>query len=71
MALAGVGIAVGLALAFALARTVESFLFGTSPTDPLTFAGIAALLAGVALLACLAPARRAARLDPMKVLRQE
>jgi putative ABC transport system permease protein len=71
MVLAGLGIAVGLALAFSLARTVESFLFGTSPTDPLTFAGIAVMLATVALLACLAPARRAARLDPMKVLRQE
>jgi len=71
MLLAGVGIVVGLGLSFALARTVESFLFGTSPTDPLTFASIAALLVGVALVACLAPALRAARLDPIKVLRDE
>jgi putative ABC transport system permease protein len=71
MILAGIGIAVGLGLAFALARTVESFLFGTSPTDPLTFSAIALLLAAVAFVACFAPARRAARLDPMKVLRQE
>jgi putative ABC transport system permease protein len=65
------GLAVGGATALALSRTLESFMFGVSPSDPLTFVVIAALLALVATLAALIPARRAARLDPMRVLTTE
>ena len=50
-------------------RLIESLLFGVSPRDPAIFAGTATLLLGVALLACWIPARRAARLNPIDVLR--
>ena len=69
MALAG--IVIGGALSFALVRVIGSLLYETSPTDPVTFAGMVALLGGVALLAGYLPARRASRIDPMRALRSE
>ncbi|PYT43133.1 MAG: hypothetical protein DMG47_14445 [Acidobacteria bacterium] len=65
------GLALGIAAALGITRLMTSLLFGTSPTDPLTFAGVAGLLVFVALLACFIPARRATRIDPIVALRYE
>ena len=65
------GVTVGLVGALAVARLMQSLLFGITPADPLTFGSVAALLAAVALVACLIPARRATRVDPQAALRCE
>ena len=74
MALTVIGIALGLVSAYVITRyleTLNSMLFGVRPRDPLTFVVTAALLTVVALIACLVPARRATRIDPMVALRYE
>ena len=65
------GAALGLAAAFALARFMESLLFGVGGYDPVTFVAVALLLTGIAFVANYVPARRAARIDPMASLRAE
>ena len=71
MSLALVGIFAGLLSAIGLTRVMSSLLFGVGVTDPVTFASIGVVLAGVALGACLVPARRALKMDPATALRHE
>jgi predicted permease len=66
-----IGVAIGVAGALALSRVVASLIFNVKPTDPLTFAGVTALLGLIALLACLVPAYRASRVNPVVALRNE
>jgi putative ABC transport system permease protein len=69
LALTGAG--VGLACALLVSQLMAGLLYGVSPTDPLTFASVAVVLIGVALLACYIPARRAIRVDPLIALRYQ
>jgi predicted permease len=71
LGLAIAGAAVGLVCALIVSHLMAGLLYGVRPTDPVTFAGVALLLIGVALLACYIPARRAIRVDPLVALRHE
>jgi ABC-type antimicrobial peptide transport system permease subunit len=69
--LAGVGVVLGLAIAYALTRVLANLLFGVKASDPITFGAVATILALVALLATYLPARRAAATEPVLALRQQ
>jgi putative ABC transport system permease protein len=69
--LAGIGVVAGLASALVLTRLMRNLLFGISPTDPVTFAGVAMLLVAVGVAGCLVPAQRAMRVDPLVALRHQ
>jgi len=69
MLLAAIGIGIGIAGAVAVTRYLSTLLFGVKPIDSLTFIGVAIVLAVVVLVACLVPARRAAKIDPLEALR--
>jgi putative ABC transport system permease protein len=69
MTLAGIGVVLGAIVSLLASRLLESMLFGVSPRDPVTFAAVAALLAGVAIGASYVPAMRATRIDPLEALR--
>lgn len=71
LVLVSVGVVIGVLASFGLTRFIEHMLFNVTPTDPLTFAMIVVLLGLVALLACLIPAQRAMRVDPIVVLRSQ
>jgi putative ABC transport system permease protein len=69
--IAAVGLVLGLAGSLAVSRLLSGFLYGVTPTDPLTYGAVVALLGGVAALASFVPARRATGVDPVEVLRSE
>ena len=69
MLLAAVGAGIGIAASFAVTRLMSTMLFGITPTDTATFAGITVMLTLVALIACVIPAFRATRVDPVECLR--
>ena len=70
LALSGTGLLLGLAASFGLTRLIASLLFNVRPADPAILAGVAAVIAGVAVVACLVPAWRATRVDPLVVFRE-
>jgi ABC-type antimicrobial peptide transport system permease subunit len=71
LALTAMGLVLGLGLAWMGARTLQSLLYGVTAADPATFAAVVGMLGTIALAACYLPARRASRVDPMVVLREE
>jgi ABC-type antimicrobial peptide transport system permease subunit len=71
LTLTAIGLAIGLAGAYAASRTITGLLFEVKPNDPATYVAVSALLAVVALIASFIPARRAAKVDPLVALRQE
>ena len=71
MILTGIGMAIGLPISLAMSQLMASLLYGVSASDPIIFSGVTILLAGIALLACYIPARRAMQVDPMIALRYE
>jgi ABC-type antimicrobial peptide transport system permease subunit len=71
LAQVSIGIAIGIALALLTGRAIESLLFETAPSDPVTLGVVAALLVVVSVVASVLPARRAARVDPLTAMRSE
>ncbi|HEU4690476.1 MAG TPA: FtsX-like permease family protein, partial [Vicinamibacterales bacterium] len=71
LALTAIGLVAGVLLSLGVAIAVRGVLFGVTPTDPQTYAGVFVLLAIVALIACCLPARAATRVDPVTALRQD
>jgi putative ABC transport system permease protein len=71
MLLVGIGLGIGILAALGLTRVLKTLLFQVEPTDPLTFVGVALVLAATAFIACYVPARRALRIDPLRALRSE
>ena len=69
--LTAIGLAIGFILSVAVGVVMARFLYGITPTDPLTYLGVFTLLATASLVACYLPARRAARVDPLVALRTE
>jgi putative ABC transport system permease protein len=66
-----IGLALGLGAGLGVSRLMTGILYGVTPTDPITYLSVVAILGGIALLACVAPARRAARIDPLLAIRAE
>jgi putative ABC transport system permease protein len=71
LSLVAAGLAAGIGLALAASRLTRSLLYQVAPSDPVTLAGVVAVLAAIALLAAWLPVRRALRVEPMRVLREE
>ena len=71
MAIALAGIAVGVVGAYGLSRLTASLLYGVSPSDPMTYTAVAAVIAAVAVAACVVPIRRATRVDPLEAIRAD
>jgi ABC-type antimicrobial peptide transport system permease subunit len=69
--LSGIGLVIGLAASLGLTRVIATLLFNVTPTDPFTLASVAGVIAIVAAAACLIPAWRATRVDPLVVLKSE
>jgi putative ABC transport system permease protein len=69
LSLAVIGILIGAAGAYGLSKLTAKLLFGVSPTDAATYLGVAGVIAVVALVACMVPARRALRIDPLTAIR--